>query len=55
MICIELFKKNECLTSLPCKHLYHKDCIKKWLDMNISCPICKVEINEENVKKSRKN
>jgi E3 ubiquitin-protein ligase BIG BROTHER-like protein len=51
MICIENFKKKEELITLPCKHLYHKACIKRWLELNINCPICKADINEESFKK----
>jgi len=40
-ICIGKFNKN-LVTILPCKHIFHKTCIKKWLikESNL-CPICR--------------
>lgn len=29
------------------KHIYHFDCINKWLQTSIKCPICKYDEVEE--------
>jgi len=41
MICIEGFKPDDRCLELCCGHLFHLDCIKKWLVMNARCPICR--------------
>ncbi|KAF8110592.1 hypothetical protein N665_0081s0025 [Sinapis alba] len=41
-ICLEEYKEREELGELKgCGHDYHGRCIKKWLSMKNSCPICK--------------
>ncbi|CAH2058937.1 unnamed protein product [Thlaspi arvense] len=41
-ICLEEYKEKEELGELKgCGHDYHVSCIKKWLSMKNSCPICK--------------
>ncbi|KAJ2491177.1 hypothetical protein IWW37_002528 [Coemansia sp. RSA 2050] len=43
-ICMEEYKPEEYAVELPCKHVYHKDCIDHWLGMNGTCPICRAAI-----------
>jgi len=40
-VCISDFESGELTRKLPCGHKFHKDCIDTWMDMNITCPICK--------------
>ena len=43
-ICLNNFKKDEELINLPCNHIYHSFCIKKWFaDSSNKCCICKTE------------
>ena len=46
VICLELFKNGDKIISLPCIHIYHGECIKKWLLNNYFCPLCKYEFHE---------
>ncbi len=46
-ICMEHFDENEKITTLPCKHFYHTDCIKPWLlNNNVVCPLCKQDTRQ---------
>ena len=41
VICLEPFIEGAELLELPCHHLYHDECIKKWLiERKKVCPIC---------------
>lgn len=41
-ICIEAYRKGDNVIELPCKHLFHKECIKQWLcKEKINCPVCR--------------
>ncbi|KAG8383106.1 hypothetical protein BUALT_Bualt05G0150300 [Buddleja alternifolia] len=43
-ICLEEFSVNngDC-EGMPCSHIFHGDCIKKWLSTSHSCPVCRFE------------
>ena len=43
-ICLEDFMEAEEVVLCPCKHCYHQHCIKDWLRMKNSCPMCKLTI-----------
>ncbi len=49
VICLEEFQNGDEVITLPCFHLYHKQCIKDWLKKNGSCPICKKEVKKEDI------
>ncbi|XP_055034329.2 RING finger protein 148 isoform X1 [Misgurnus anguillicaudatus] len=44
VICTDLFKHDEQVTVLPCRHLYHKKCIEPWFLEHPTCPMCKYNI-----------
>ena len=48
-ICLSKYKITDMLKILPCKHGFHKKCIKKWLskDEHNSCPLCNLDIKAE--------
>ena len=47
LICIENFEENNEITKIKCNHIFHKECIKKWLcNESNKCPICRIEIDK---------
>ena len=44
-ICLEEIKENSICSALPCLHMFHEGCIKRWLTLNkASCPICRNDV-----------
>jgi len=44
-ICEDEFSKETTVAVLPCDHLFHKDCLKPWLDKeNHTCPLCRKQV-----------
>ncbi|XP_065634996.1 E3 ubiquitin-protein ligase BIG BROTHER-like, partial [Quercus suber] len=44
VVCQMRYKRGDRQIKLPCKHVYHSDCITKWLSINKICPICNTEV-----------
>lgn len=46
-ICLEDFDKDSDIRFIQCNHLFHKDCIDKWISTeSYKCPICRKEVSE---------
>lgn len=43
-ICLCEYEKGDNLVTLPCKHLFHDDCITSWTDNNTRCPLCNSDL-----------
>ncbi|CAG5115052.1 unnamed protein product [Candidula unifasciata] len=46
-ICMDDFELAMEVRKLPCDHLYHSECIIKWLEMHGTCPVCRKDLNGE--------
>ncbi|XP_055803451.1 E3 ubiquitin-protein ligase MBR1-like [Solanum dulcamara] len=47
MVCLEELAKKEAdheILSMPCSHMFHEECITKWLQTSHYCPICRFEM-----------
>ena len=43
-VCLSMLEKEEMARLLPnCKHIFHAECIDKWLSSHSTCPICRTE------------
>ncbi|KAK4590535.1 hypothetical protein RGQ29_020906 [Quercus rubra] len=51
-ICLAKYVDDDELRELPCFHVFHVDCVDKWLKINALCPLCKSEVSECNVTSS---
>jgi len=44
-ICLEDFnEKLPILQTKSCKHAFHTQCLKEWLDVNRNCPLCREDL-----------
>ena len=45
-MCLEGYTKGEIIKKLPCEHILHRECARAWLNSNVTCPICRLDLNE---------
>merc|ERR1711972_432714 len=39
-VCLDDFEEGDEIRRLPCKHVYHRASIDKWLSLRRLCPVC---------------
>ena len=44
VICLEEMVENQELILIRCSHIYHKECLEKWIYKNSICPLCDFKI-----------
>jgi hypothetical protein len=46
-VCLEEIELNQEIIELPCEHIYHSECIEKYLnEYNYKCPSCRKEVGK---------
>ncbi|KAG6538189.1 hypothetical protein ZIOFF_003301 [Zingiber officinale] len=46
-ICLENLGITAPMLAMPCSHLFHPGCLKKWLERSCSCPLCRFSLPQE--------
>jgi hypothetical protein len=46
-ICMDQYSAGQVVKTLPCLHVFHGDCVDKWLKQSGNCPICKFQLSNE--------
>ena len=54
-ICLQKYKGVDIIKEFPCKHIFHKNCILKWIKSSNKCPLCKYDISNDVNKVELKN
>ncbi|UJR10237.1 hypothetical protein I4U23_014450 [Adineta vaga] len=45
-ICLNEYKSDDKLRTIPCLHQFHCKCIDKWLKKNSKCPMCRSDLRK---------
>ena len=54
-ICQEKYGEMDMVTFLYCNHLFHYDCISRWIDNKGTCPYCRNEDMNAKISKKYRN
>ncbi|GFP97942.1 E3 ubiquitin-protein ligase ring1-like [Phtheirospermum japonicum] len=44
VVCMDEFSRGCEAVCMPCEHVFHGDCITKWLRTSHFCPVCRFEM-----------
>jgi hypothetical protein len=45
LICLSDFQIGDNASTLPCLHIFHSNCLEKWINQQKWCPICKYDVS----------
>ncbi|WP_448216697.1 RING finger domain-containing protein [Endozoicomonas sp. 2B-B] len=48
-VCLESFDGREVRVLEDCHHMFHKDCVARWLSANSICPLCRTSLRGREV------
>ncbi|WOK93646.1 hypothetical protein Cni_G02346 [Canna indica] len=49
-VCLEDFEVGAEAREMPCKHVFHGECILSWLELHSSCPMCRFQLPADETK-----
>ncbi|PON99682.1 43kDa postsynaptic protein [Trema orientale] len=49
VICLEKVLRGSQVIRMPCSHMFHSNCILRWLGTRHSCPLCRFELPTSDV------
>ena len=47
-ICLMEINEGQDTILIPCGHMFHDNCVTKWLNMHNTCPLCRFELPTDN-------
>ncbi|NP_001148030.2 uncharacterized protein LOC100281639 [Zea mays] len=48
-VCLSKIRLGEATRRLPCRHVFHRDCVDRWLSScKRTCPLCRVYVADGN-------
>ncbi|CAD8146834.1 unnamed protein product [Paramecium pentaurelia] len=50
-VCLNAYKKDELVRESICHHIFHDQCLSEWTKKNTSCPVCRQEFSENEMKR----
>ena len=49
-VCKDEYEMDEEVKIMPCKHMFHKDCLDPWLKLRNTCPVCRYSLKSQKEK-----